>query len=777
MDSNSFDDFFGSGESYDNYGYDEYGEVESDKNQNTNNYDYDYSYIVRDKSKYTGLFNIISTIILVIVLLIVISSLAIGEPGIKAPSNEKLNISNVSYTPLSEMLFMVENKTSRDVSVSTIWYLNDTEIARGTNGTMLDMDLINWGSNTLKAVNEDDIVTWNIEFRKFQTDKDPIHNMLSMMTQYPDKAYAESLGEYENLGDNFVSELVEGYRNTIVYNNGTLRTTQKLGDIELETMEKLGYSLHLGDALEIPDVYKGEKAVTVTGNWNNVISANISIPFNEDFSQTQVLRFNNSKTERLSSDEYYTFNNKIVIPITESGTYILQYGKTDYTKSSLICNISSIIIKPSDYMLMDTFDNVPIEVVYEIPVDMKYKGFIDLVKGKLNKSTIPVTVNEYYYSGGYGYYDGTYWDFENSGVEYALRNGSFIEQDNKIQVAYIYILDFDGCGIDKINETFRIMNSIADLNSDYKFNLIILNTNINGIKNITNISSNINIYEVSDISEVEDSLESMLSNIQVGQDSAIGSNNTEYNSIILGDSGFINNIHGLNIPCSFNEEFQSSDAFGIALLSKLVYQSDFKRDLIDSGDVIGDHILTGTFNWLKLLDSRAVSTITEDDMIQIQNSGINAIADKFKTIVSALTLSQLNTLENGLYRPSAIKQSGDYTFVMSDVIANIRRGKPVIAILENQYGSTPVLITRVECDKSDRMNYYLYLYNPIYPDETHIANLKFYRGVLNKFSLGYGYEFEYTINDTVFSDIAFMPYIEIYNGNNLSFSESLYDFR
>ena len=170
---NDVEDFFGldSSSNIDEQYQKEYGNIE----------------YVKSSNKW-GLAAIGGILAIILCIAMLTGNISIGKPGIQAIDNNTL-VQGKTYSEIEGMMFRVENKTSENVSMNTIWYLNGTEIDKGVNSTRLKMELLKWGSNTLEAVNGEDKVTFIIEFNKFPSDTDIKHNLLSMMATYPDSMY------------------------------------------------------------------------------------------------------------------------------------------------------------------------------------------------------------------------------------------------------------------------------------------------------------------------------------------------------------------------------------------------------------------------------------------------------------------------------------------------------------------------------------------------------------------------------------------------------------
>lgn len=268
-------------------------------------------------------FSIFLTIVIIRGLLVM---LGFGEPGIK--ENMDNYITGYTYSQLAEMKFTVAERSRRKpVGDQTFWTLNGTEIGDGGNQVYLDMSKIIWGENVLTAHNGETSIDIIVNLTKSESETDKLHNDLSMLIGYTDKCFDKGI-EYAEVDADTLEQLIESSNDTVIIDraSGLIKTTQWCGDTQLITKEYGGHNLHIEYPMNIPDGYcNKELAITVSGDWEHVVNAQIGFNINSDIGDNFVVtKLEGNKSFKISSDNSSVFGNTLFVDINSSGTYIVK---------------------------------------------------------------------------------------------------------------------------------------------------------------------------------------------------------------------------------------------------------------------------------------------------------------------------------------------------------------------------------------------------------------------------------------------------------------------
>ena len=268
-------------------------------------------------------FSIILTIAIIKGLLVV---LGFGEPGIK--ENMSNYITGYTYSQLAEMKFTVAERSRRKpVGDQTFWTLNGKEIGDGGNQVYLDMGKIIWGENVLTAHNGETNIDIIVNLTKSESETDKLHNDLSMLIGYTDKCFDKGI-EYVEVDDNTLKQLIESSNDTVIIDraSGLIKTTQYCGNTKLITKEYGGHNLHIEYPMNIPDGYcNRDLAITVSGDWEHVVNAQIGFNINSDIGDNFVVtKIDGNKSFKISSENSSVFGNTMFVDINSNGTYIVK---------------------------------------------------------------------------------------------------------------------------------------------------------------------------------------------------------------------------------------------------------------------------------------------------------------------------------------------------------------------------------------------------------------------------------------------------------------------
>lgn len=751
--NNEFNDFFGF-DSQNNEFYDE-------QIDNT-------EYVKQDKK--WGAISIIAVALIIVMVLISSGKIAVGKSGIKLHGDNL--IEGLTYTELSNMLFKVDNKNSKDVSIDTIWLLNDTEIARGTNSTRLDMSLIHWGMNELIAVNGDDNIKYRIDFQKFQTDKDKIHNMLSMMVSYPDECFVSGV-EYKDAVPSVINDIAKLRYNAKTYSNGLIETTQSYGTTDLITIEDQALSLFIEAPLEVDKSFIESSAVTVGGNWDKVSSAELSFEQGDaSLNCFKVLLYKNGESSIIDPSTYHTYNGKVLVPIKESGTYVVKSDPLiDYDK--LYNNIRVCYFKLDSNLSNNTDTNDKLVDKPEnsnIVTNNKPKyldDFISKIKNiseiKNNNIQLNLRVSEYY--------DGILTiDDENIDISDCESFQDIFDiaistdKLNTFTDNLVIIADFSNLNLQDTRSMLNVLNRAASKTNGSLVNIIAYGSSINGLSSITNIDKKIRIIEVESEQDIlDDYIISVLSLDKIpGLAKTITYNGTEYNVVSIVDSGFSISNNGYNKECSFNNTLKGSNSFGQCLLSKLIYTHLFTKDMVSTSECLYDRAILNNPDYG--FDGSAYqqyAILKDSDIENMMQNGINYADSDLSVPISMLSISQLDNFLNNFIELSGFEAKNS-TDVIQLMYNELYQNNPILGIVKNTYGSSTILITAIDKSIDEQGTYFIHFYDPMNQTEDCIGKLNIFVGVNNN-SIGFGYNFEYMYDGLKYTDLAIVKNITIYN--------------
>ena len=268
-----------------------------------------------------------SIFITVIIFKFLLGALGFGEPGIK--ENMDNYITGYTYSQLAEMKFTVAERSRRKpVGDQTFWTLNGTEIGEGGNQVYLDMSKIIWGENVLTAHNGETNIDIIVNLTKSESETDKLHNDLSMLIGYTDKCFDKGI-EYAAVDDNTLEQLIESSTDTVIIDraSGLIKTAQYCGNTKLITKEYGGHNLHIEYPMNIPDSYCSNKdfAITVSGDWGSVVSAQIGFNINSDIGDNFIVtKLEGNKSFQLSSENSSVYGNTLFTDIKSNGTYVVK---------------------------------------------------------------------------------------------------------------------------------------------------------------------------------------------------------------------------------------------------------------------------------------------------------------------------------------------------------------------------------------------------------------------------------------------------------------------
>ena len=120
---------------------------------------------------------------------------------------------------------------------------------------------------------------------------------------------------------------------------------------------------------------------------------------------------------------------------------------------------------------------------------------------------------------------------------------------------------------------------------------------------------------------------------------------------------------------------------------------------------------------------------------------------------------QLNTLDSGLLDLTYFNKNSPSDTAITSMIDRVSSGEPIIGFIENGFGSTSIMITRIDRDVYNANKYYIHFYNPNNPTVDNIATLEYFRGISDTNAIGYGYRFEY-FDSVEYTDLSLIGAIE-----------------
>lgn len=694
----------------------------------------------------------------IILILTIVISITIIPNMIKQGIAYKGNtlIDDMTYSQLMAYSFEVKNKSKKDISEYTEWYLNNRLFASGTNITSLNMDYIRWGQNDLIISNSqtEDKISVAIILNKDINTNDNLHNILSSMYKYPEIMYDKTNFIYAS--DEEISSQVFNQRDSRRMNNGTYKTKQNIGDITLITDEISGYSLNIGNCIN----YKNNenlRAIEIYGNWDNVINAELEINLN-NYDNIQIIRL--GKTQEVITDGIIYIGDKAKIGINQSGTYIIQFG---YMNSTNIENNYNIV-------------------------------YIDLSKNTDNDTIIKDFINNRFE-----------YNIENNNISYTeYSKENYDEQKNISEIAKdivdnIYttmnhslmnnkidiFIDIRGLEYKDINSICEELSNIPN----YETNIIFLNTNIIGIKTMKNWNGTTNIIEITDLKELETQDNLLKINFDIKETNEINGilpdieniefENEDIQVIKVGDSGINWNRDISKVTkAEINSITSVNNSTGINLLTKLIYEKKLDKDIFEDDNYTNlSYAALSEFGELNKISNKIDNIIdgqinkniilTEKDISNLNETGIVNNDNNYKDIADVLSINIFNKgtkLVNLDYIGTSVNKS------MADLINKLNNRYPIMAEIENEYGNTSILITKVyrevntnvensveNVENSDIKYYtntfYIEYYNPMNSEIPQIGKLVGLRDISESGELGYRFEFLSIDNDISYNKL------------------------
>ena len=697
-----------------------------------------------------------------------------GEAGIKP--NMPLEISGYTISEINNIQFTVDNKSAKDVSDSTVWYLNGVQINSGTNSTYVNINDLNWGDNSVKAVNNEDTIEYKLVVERGVSDTDQLHTMLSMSTKYSDGWY-ETGETFETVDKDTMTSLVKQKYNCIDYGNGYVKTSQeyKNGLITLETTETEVYSLSLGYPLQLPKEFAGDYAVYVTGNWDAVDSATISFDLKgESKDSFTAVTYKNNKVVKISNDKQYYSNGRIIIDVNSSGIYMLRRSDIESGNLHIRYDIAILDLAESDVINTDKLAAEP----KLSPGDKSKKlntEYYDSLVGNLIDSAeemtkVKIEPNILTWGNKTAMLDkngSTYIrDYTESSVEEALLTLFDSEKDSIYQKLGLMLIDASELSNNQIKELAKLISKVSGYDI-YSMKFIVVGSKIDNIRSLVEMPDDTIIYELDTMNEANSILEGINSWLSAGSNQMLStideSGNTIENKVItLADSLFSVETDGLSINTSISPYTSTGNSYGQALLAKLAFNSEFNSSFVSSTDCIRDK--SALPDGIEISFPSVGVVLKSEDIESINSGGINRMDSELITnIANMLDISQYN-YNGGLFNSfSTIQQDNGYTNIVEKLVDKINEEGPILATVGSNFGDMTVLITAISQDATDNSIFYLHLYNPLKPGIEEVAKLIMHRGVSTSNSIGYGYTFEYKCNGFILDKINLIDRISIYS--------------
>lgn len=696
---------------------------------------------------------------IVVIILGVILSLSLILPYINGSGivyNGETVFTGYTYSQYEQMMFNVNNKGLKDLSYNTVWELNGTEISRGSNSSMLDMNLMNWGGNILTATNGETKVEFMLEMLKSNSDSDEKQNMLSMLTSYPDFFYADE--KYSNIDIDIhkISSIAKASKNTMEYYDGTLLTKQTLGDVTLNTHEITGYNLSISHTIGVSPSFDEGKSVEIQGDWEDVLSAYLEITTNNG-EGIRVYRITAGEIHRIQKENIGVLIDKVRITIDGNGTYIIKETGEDLDK--LLTRYDISVIKISNDTIINEGKTEELKIDDIEPVDDDIKDFITKLQNNAGADREDIKYN--YFSFGYTDEQGSLYE----------KLASFYSS-NRYESLYnhkvLIILDLREADYQMTKETLSLVKTLC---SSYNTNvsIVAMTKSIKDIKSFENWPSNTSVIECNSIEDVTNqNIEAINYGLKLGTRIENESYKELYgdNRVIrIADSGFSIENDTLKEKCTFNDELQSGNSFGYSMLSYLTYTGELNTKFIKDGTLINpDQVITYAENDefvdnLKLYDSRLGSSMTDSQMESLKKNGLSSIDEIDSSMINILTLGQLNYANKVILKPTSIEQDGTQNYLINILNNKMSKGEPVVSNVTNQYGSATILITSIDYD-IDNGNYLLNYYDPMNPESLQTGVVSFIRGIDAINHICYAYNFETITGNIEYSSIEFWNIIK-----------------
>lgn len=299
-----------------------------------------------------GPWKVISVLLVIIPLLLIILTLALQvgpfKGGIQAVGPTVLE--GLTISQIDGMQLSVANKSLKDVSGNTTWTINDNPKATDSKSITLKVGDITWGDNIIKAVNGEETITYILKLYKAIDTKDRLHNQLSMLLDYPDASFKQSL-VYNQASIEEIDQVVRDNYDVMVYDNGTVKTKQVYEGAILETTESKAYSLRLNKPLQLSNQFYGDFGVEVSGTFDGVEEATLTFDLSEvGTREVVVYKVVGYDFQVLEEGDWYYYNGNIVIKVTSPGVYIVK-PKVDGVDYSELYNLYTIyVIKPDPHL-------------------------------------------------------------------------------------------------------------------------------------------------------------------------------------------------------------------------------------------------------------------------------------------------------------------------------------------------------------------------------------------------------------------------------------------
>ena len=755
------------------FGIDDDNDESMDEPINSNQRNY-YNSNNTDKSWIS--FTLVVILLTIVALGIATGSIAVGKSGIKMHGDKFYT--EYTYSQLQVTEFKVDNKNARDVSKNTVWTLNNQPLNSGTNSVYLDMELMQWGDNLLTATNGEDVVTYVINLRKFQSDIDEIHNLLSMMVDYPSDFYNYGI-QYNECDQYQIDEIARYVYRATVHEDNSVTTVQKYNDIKLEVKEDLAYSLQIEKCSELSSAYTGEQAVAIHGDWGYVHSAKLIFPIDRNYKDAfQVIHYSSNGLEVLDKNTYTYYNGNMIVPINGDGEYFAKIAyNVDFSKPNAYYNLMYFEISEDMPILYNEVSHINEDgserEYFPSVIDGDTTGFSNSYTDKINKiaedaklkANVSLDINKTIFNGNKLLVIGSEGEVRNYNIEEcSFTQAMWLAINRDIENQYlrntVLLIDFSSASFSQIQSIMMSVKELGEFFDTSNIHIIAIGNTTKNMKSLVEMPSNVKMYEIDELDRVDNMIDIINSDIEAGKVDTIKLRSGEEAEVyIAADCGFDIMTDGINTKCTFNEELQGSNSFGQNLVCKLVYLNRLKESLVTGN--IRDFNESDYDGYLDLRLNEALTHcgLYKSNIDEIYKNGINSGSSYLVNTIHNLTMVQLNTIDNSLIDLTYFNRDNPNDKAIVQLIDKIKSGEPVMAFIENSFGSTSILINRIDRDVGNVNKFYIHFYDPNNPTEDNIATLTYFRGISDTNNIGFGYDFDYT-RDIEYTNLAVMGSIE-----------------
>ena len=424
---------------------------------------------------------------------------------------------------------------------------------------------------------------------------------------------------------------------------------------------------------------------------------------------------------------------------------------------------------------------IPLESIsiYDTGID----NLVDkLVSDATEKSTFPIEMKGSAY--GYETFDKNILE----GLQVVIDNCPYSNWDNR----YIVIVDFRDVRYELIKSTLVYLSSILNINNDAY--LIVFTNTVSGLRSFAEWNDHVKIIELSDPSEMSDKdlflINSRLSyrqntNISSSVDKTDIYSTSIEDSHLIADSGFNIDRDVLKEKPQYSSMLNGGNTYGFVMMAKLVYLEKLKVGMINNTSYVyknvepdfnsnGERIPNDFVDNLNL-SNRSASNISSSRLDEILNKGLSSLRQFDRASVDNLALSFVNMTKENLLRPSSVRQDGSYDYLVYRICSQLENGVPVIASINNEVGSTFILITAMYQDNLFTNKYYMEYYNPFEPEFIQTGELIFYRDLDESNKIGYRSDFWTETYGNVYEDLAIINVEQVYDEYGMAYSSKFID--